>query len=69
LKLLNSEWKLLNENKGCVKCHNFFENYRAANCPNNFPNPATYKTLMQADVDHARRTRGKHVAAITTTCP
>jgi hypothetical protein len=46
-KLLDSEGKLLNDNKGCVKGHNFFENHHAANCPNNFPNPTTYKTLTQ----------------------
>jgi hypothetical protein len=54
-KLLDSECKLLNENKGCVKCRNFFQDCCAANCPNDFPNPATYKTLMQTDVDCAKR--------------
>ncbi|KIM78087.1 hypothetical protein PILCRDRAFT_11524 [Piloderma croceum F 1598] len=43
-KLLDSERKLLNNNKGCVKCCNSFENHHAANCPNNFLNPTTYKT-------------------------
>jgi len=59
----------LNDNEGCVKCCNFFENHHAANCPNNFPNLATYKTLMQADVDCARCTCGKCVAAVTAMSP
>ncbi|KIM86037.1 hypothetical protein PILCRDRAFT_5110 [Piloderma croceum F 1598] len=68
-KLLDSKHKLLNNNEGCVECCNFFENHRAANCPNNFLNPATYKTLMQVDVDRAWRTCGKCVAAVTAISP
>ena len=53
-KLLDSECKLLNENEGCVKCRNFF------------PNPTTYKTLMQTDVDRAKHAHTKCVATVTT---
>jgi len=66
-KLLDSERKLLNDNKGCVKCCHFFVNHHAAECPNDFPNPATYKTLVQADVDHVKCNRSKRVAAVTAT--
>ena len=59
----------MNDNEGCVKCHNFCENHRVANCPNNFPNLATYKTLTQADVDCARSTHGKCIAAVTAMSP
>ena len=64
-KLLDSECTLLNDDKGCVKCQNFFENHRAADRPNDFPNPATYRTLTQADVDHTKHLQGKCVAAVT----
>jgi len=65
-KLLDSERKLLNENEGCVKCRKFFQDHRAVDCPNDFPNPTTYKTLTQTDVDRAKRARTKRVAAVTT---
>src|SRR6202167_1497175 len=61
-KLLDSERKLLNDNEGCVKCRKFVVDHRAANCPNNFPNPTGYKTLTQADVDRAKRNHGKTAA-------
>jgi len=66
-KLLDTKHKLLNDNDGCVKCRNFFQEHRAADCPNDFPNPATYKTLMQTNIDHARCGRTKCVAAVNTT--
>jgi hypothetical protein len=66
-KLLDSERKLLNDNEGCVKCRHFFVNHRAAECPNDFPNLATYKTLVQADVDRVKRNRSKRVATVTAT--
>ena len=31
LKLLDMEWKLLNENEGCLKCWRFFIEHRAMN--------------------------------------
>lgn len=63
-KLLDMERKLLNDNKGCVKCRKFFVDHRAVNCPNDFSNPIRYKTLTQGNVDHAKRPRGK-VAAVS----
>jgi len=65
-KLLDSECKLLNENEGCVKCRRFFVDHRAVNCLNDFPNPAAYKSLTQNDVDRAKRSCSKPLAAINT---
>jgi hypothetical protein len=66
LKLLDAERKLLNENDGCVKCRCFLVDHRMANCPNDFLNPAMYKSLTQADVNRAKHSCGKGIAAITT---
>jgi hypothetical protein len=65
-KLLDTERKLLNDNERCVKCRRFFVDHRAVNCPNDFPNPVGYKTLSQNDVDRIKHSRGKVVAAIST---
>jgi hypothetical protein len=39
--------------------------HRAANCPNDFPNPATYRSLMQSDVDHVKRAHSRGIATMT----
>ena len=39
-------------NLKCLKCGNFFIEQHAVNCPNDFPSPATYKSLTQSDMDH-----------------
>jgi hypothetical protein len=67
LKLLDSERKLLNKNNGCLKCRKFFVEHRAVNCPNNFPNPATYRSITQADVDRFKRTKTRGIAAVVST--
>jgi hypothetical protein len=66
-KLLDSERKLLNENNRCLKCRKFWVDHRAVNCPNNFPNPATYRSITQADVDRFKRTKIRGVAAVVPT--
>ena len=65
-KLLDSKHKLLNNNEGCVKCRHFFVKHRAANCPNDFPNPVTYRSLTQNDANCTKRTRGRGVAAMAS---
>ena len=40
----------LTRTKAAQNAATFFENHSAAN----FPNPTTYKTLTQANVDHAK---------------
>ena len=63
-KLLNSKYKLLNENKSCLRCRCFFIKYHTANCPNDFPSPATYKSLTQSDTDHVKHGHRKGGAAV-----
>jgi hypothetical protein len=63
-KLLDSECKLLNKNKGCLKCRRFFVEHRTVNCPKDFPNPATYKYLTQSDADRVKCGCGKGIAAV-----
>ncbi|KAF8804575.1 hypothetical protein BYT27DRAFT_7259057 [Phlegmacium glaucopus] len=44
-KLLDNEIKLLNEHKGCRKCRRFYVLHTGKDCPNNWPDPTTYRTL------------------------
>src|ERR1700677_4128714 len=44
-KLLETKRKLLNDNGRCLKCCHFFVDHRAANCPNDFPNPCDRKSV------------------------
>ena len=53
-RLTNTERSLLFDNEGCLKCRCFFVKHCAADCPNDFPMPMTYKTLMSEDVNVAR---------------
>ncbi|KII91701.1 hypothetical protein PLICRDRAFT_682050, partial [Plicaturopsis crispa FD-325 SS-3] len=47
--LTKEERDLLYEFEGCLKCRRFFAGHRRAECPNDFPPVATYKTLTRAD--------------------
>ena len=38
---------LLNKHHGCRKCRRFYVAHRVKDCPNDFPNGATYKTLTE----------------------
>jgi hypothetical protein len=53
-KLTESERQLLFDNDGCLKCRKFFAGHHSVNCPNAFPNTASYHTLTQADVDKVK---------------
>ena len=44
-KLTKGEIKLLNEHKGCQKCRKLYVPHTTINCPNDWPNAATYQTL------------------------
>ncbi|KAJ7346911.1 hypothetical protein DFH08DRAFT_700336, partial [Mycena albidolilacea] len=48
-KLTDLERSLLNEHEGCNKCRKFYAGHRAADCPKDFPDPTTYRTLTAAD--------------------
>lgn len=66
-KLTEYEKKLLAANDGCFKCRRFFAGHRSDKCPNEFPDPAKYKTLTNRDAEIAKRNNiGKTVAAVTT---
>src|ERR1700679_2595151 len=45
--LLPAEYDLLERHNGCRKCRHFYVNHQVNDCPNNFPNPDTYRTLME----------------------
>jgi hypothetical protein len=56
-------------NGGCFKCQKCFVDHRLADCTNDYPPIATYKTLVQANVNQAKRAHAqalKTVAAITS---
>jgi hypothetical protein len=63
-KLTDMERQLLYDNEGCLKCRRFFVTHRSADCPNDFPAAAGYKPRTQADVERAKRSRNKPVAAV-----
>ncbi|KAJ7349403.1 hypothetical protein DFH08DRAFT_697561, partial [Mycena albidolilacea] len=48
-KLTDIERALLNEHDGCNKCRRFYAGHRSTNCTNDFPDPATYRTLTADD--------------------
>jgi hypothetical protein len=63
--LTDPECCLLFDNEGCLKCCKVFVTHCAATCPDDYPNPITYKTLMQAFVDHIKQCMNKKpIAAI-----
>ncbi|KAJ7152616.1 hypothetical protein C8R43DRAFT_886063, partial [Mycena crocata] len=53
-KLTEDEKTLLDDNNGCQKCCCFFVGHVSHNCPNDWPDAASYETLTQAHVDRAR---------------
>jgi hypothetical protein len=63
--LTEGERKLLFDNEGCLKYRRFYVTHRSADCPNDFPNPATYRQLTQADADMWKNHRNaRSVAAV-----
>ncbi|KAJ7243929.1 hypothetical protein B0H12DRAFT_1236287 [Mycena haematopus] len=54
-----AERELLAKNDGCNKCRKFFVGHISATCPNDYPDPTTYRTLVQADVDDANKKKDK----------
>ena len=69
LKLLKSERRLIYNNEGCLKCCHVYVDHCSPKCPNNSPNPSTYKTLMQSFVDMIKRRVKKPVAAVISLDP
>ncbi|KAJ7180007.1 hypothetical protein C8R43DRAFT_1117349 [Mycena crocata] len=66
-KLTEDEKTLLDDNNGCQKCCRFFIGHVGHNCPNDWPDAASYETLTQAHVDRARaNAKGKSKATAIT---
>ncbi|KAJ7097228.1 hypothetical protein B0H15DRAFT_797918 [Mycena belliarum] len=56
------ERDLLSAHEGCNKCRRFYAGHVTKSCPNNFPDPASYKPLTTADAAAAataRKAKGK----------
>jgi hypothetical protein len=54
--LTDDERQLLRDNEGCFKCREPFVQHSSNNCPNGFPDGATYKPLTAASIA-AKKTR------------
>jgi hypothetical protein len=65
LKLTDAEHTLLFDNKGCLKCHQFFINHCLANCPNEFPSGMGYKALTPDNVKSAHCKMNNLVTSVT----
>ncbi|KAF9074307.1 hypothetical protein BDP27DRAFT_1416195 [Rhodocollybia butyracea] len=65
-KLTNNERALLDNNSGCRKCHQFFVECRTYSDSHEFPAPTSenYHELTQANVDAARRRKGKSKSSV-----
>jgi len=64
-KLTSVEHQLIYDNEGCLKCRRVFTDHQSASCPNDFPDPATYKVLTQSFVNYIKRKTKKVVASVT----
>jgi len=65
LRLTDSKRSLLFDNEGSLKCRHFFAKHHAANCPNDFPFPGSYKTSTNKDVNMAHHKMSGTVAMVT----
>jgi hypothetical protein len=66
LKLTDVKRRLY-DNDGCLKCRRVFVMHRTHNCPNDFPDPTTYKPLTQTFIDAINKRSKKNVASIMAT--
>jgi hypothetical protein len=57
-KLTENERMLLDKHQGCTKCRKGYQNHRAGNCPNGFPEPAGYQELTEDILLAHKRSRG-----------
>ena len=57
-KLLNTKQSLLSAHEVCTKCHCFYVNHHAKDCPNSFPAAAGYKPLTDTMASVAKRSKG-----------
>jgi hypothetical protein len=61
--LTEIERKLLYDNEGCLKCRRVFVGHRSTTCPNDFPDPTTYKPITQTSIDAMTRRPKRNVIA------
>jgi hypothetical protein len=61
---MQTERKLIYDNKGCLKCRHVFVNHQSGTCPNDFPDASMYKPLMQATVDATSKHAKKSIASV-----
>jgi hypothetical protein len=69
--LTQNKHALLNKHQGCTKCRHRYQDHRAYNCPNDFPDPRNYKELTDSILlshKHAQHAsvNSKAMAAITS---
>jgi hypothetical protein len=62
-KLTETERSLLDKHQGCTKCRRGYQNHRATNCPNGFPDPAGYKELTEEILLAHKRTKSVPASA------
>ena len=69
-KLTSNEHTLLMDNHRCLKCHHVFAYHILKDCPNDWPNAATYRPVTIADITaagKAGRVRKGTAAAVMST--
>ncbi|OJT06787.1 hypothetical protein TRAPUB_2361 [Trametes pubescens] len=68
-RLTDDKKKLLNDHKGCYKCHRFYQSHTSGSCPNGYPDAAKYTALSSRDTSNAKAVKEggkpKAIAAIT----
>ena len=63
--LTDDECKILCDNSGCFKCCLPFQSHTSHDCPNGFPNAATYKSLSLNDVKRLQKKSVANKASVT----
>jgi hypothetical protein len=58
-KLTPAERSIIFDHQGCFKCRQLYVDHRGANCPNDFPQPGTYKTLTTSYAEAVRDSKNK----------
>ncbi|KAJ8457657.1 hypothetical protein ONZ45_g18230 [Pleurotus djamor] len=58
-KITPAERVLLSAHTGCFKCRRFYAGHFKSICPNDFPDPATYKMLTSAMAETAKNSRSR----------
>jgi hypothetical protein len=65
-KLTETKCKLLWDNEGCFQCRKFFAGHLSKGCTGDLPDPTSYKTLTNTDIERAKQTHRKGTVAVVT---